>query len=201
MVRPPVQGLTLGAGGLGGTSTGTGLTLGGGLGGGTTATTKSGFGLGGGLSLGGTTTSAAGTGLTLGGKKQTTSKVLLSVHTERKRKFSLMFEIFSLISFACSLNFSAFAWCEWAPNVEIFLGLIVNFSFKNRKWLKIEIQYICKVFQIVLQVGLGLGGGLGAAATTTTASRGLGGVDPKTTTTTTGTSGTNGKPGYVPVKR
>ena len=125
-------GLTLGAGGLGGTSTGTGLTLGGGLGGGTTATTKSGFGLGGGLSLGGTTTSAAGTGLTLGGKKQTTSKVLLSVHTERKRKFSLMFEIFSLISFACSLNFSAFAWCEWAPNVEIFLGLIVNFSFKNR---------------------------------------------------------------------
>ena len=41
----------------------------------------------------------------------------------------------------------------------------------------------------------GLGGGLGATTSVSTTSRGLGGVDPKTTTTTTGTSGTNGKPG------
>ena len=62
-------GLMLGADGLGGTTTGAGLTLWAGLGTGTaTSTTKSGFGLGSSSGLGGTTTSATGTGLTLGSK-------------------------------------------------------------------------------------------------------------------------------------
>ena len=37
---------------------------------------------------------------------------LRPIHTEQKWKLSLMSVVFTVISFACSLLFFAFAWCE-----------------------------------------------------------------------------------------